>query len=600
MRFEIALSKLFILFLPLGITGAQSADYYVSTQGNDSNPGTSSQPFRTITRAYSQAAPGVTIVVMPGVYTDYTRNWGLRLNANGTASNPIILRSQVRGGAVIDGQNGADRNKAIYLDGSYNIIDGFQIRGGPNGGITIWGSDNQILNNEIHHNGNSPSTSNYGRDGIYSDKGTRNNVYRGNNIHDNGRTGTNYKLDHGLYLCGDNELVANNCSVRNSGSGIQVAGYSTVQNMRIYNNVVAHNGTQGIILWLDLDGLDIKNNILYGNTSYGIYSYDAHGRGVSIDRNLVFENGLGHYTLANGGSDFAHTLGSTVSADPRFVNSSRDNLDVHLAAGSPAITAGHNLYSTFTVDMDGAARQATGPWDLGVFSSGASTAPNPPSGLSFSADSGSITGPFVAGGGAIWQTDYTGVTQGGRAVYTFNVPTTGDYWISALVNAPDESANSLFVNIDAEPQDPTMIWDVPVTSGFSKQAVSWRGSGTAEANEFAPKVFRLTAGTHHLIVRGREGNCQLGALTITPSAPPSGGDTTPTTVPISSIRFTASGAQVTWATSSGKTYRVARKRHLNEAAWTTISGALSASGTSRSWTDQNAGKEGYYVVQEIE
>ena len=163
MRIEIAVRRLCLLILTLGLVRAQGADYYVSPQGSDSNPGSSTQPFRTITRAYSQAAAGTTIIVLPGVYTDYQSGWGLHLNKNGTASSPITLRSQVRGGAVIDGQNVSDRNQAIYLDGSYNIIDGFEIRGGPHGGIAVWGNYNQILNNKIHHNGNPASTANWAR-----------------------------------------------------------------------------------------------------------------------------------------------------------------------------------------------------------------------------------------------------------------------------------------------------------------------------------------------------------------------------------------------------------------------------------------------------
>src|SRR3989337_510755 len=89
--------------LTLSLAGAHGASYHVSTQGNDSNPGTASQPFRTITRAYSLVGAGDTIIVMPGVYTDYTSGWGLRLGKSGTAASPIILKSQVRGGAVIDG-----------------------------------------------------------------------------------------------------------------------------------------------------------------------------------------------------------------------------------------------------------------------------------------------------------------------------------------------------------------------------------------------------------------------------------------------------------------------------------------------------------------
>src|SRR2546427_3870434 len=111
MRIEVVVGRLTLMLLTLGMIRAQGADFYVSTQGSDSSPGTSAQPFRTITRAYSLAGPGVTIRVMPGVYTDHTSGWGLHLGASGTASSPIVLKSQVKGGAVIDGQNASDRNE---------------------------------------------------------------------------------------------------------------------------------------------------------------------------------------------------------------------------------------------------------------------------------------------------------------------------------------------------------------------------------------------------------------------------------------------------------------------------------------------------------
>src|SRR5687768_18447566 len=105
MRIEVSVYRLALLIMGSALLHAQGADYYVSTQGNDSNPGTSAQPFRTITRAYNLATAGTTITVLPGVYTDYTSNWGLRLGKSGTAASPITLKSQVRGGAVIDGLN---------------------------------------------------------------------------------------------------------------------------------------------------------------------------------------------------------------------------------------------------------------------------------------------------------------------------------------------------------------------------------------------------------------------------------------------------------------------------------------------------------------
>jgi hypothetical protein len=86
--------------------------------------------------------------------------------------------------------------------------------------------------------------------------------------------------------------------------------------------------------------------------------------------------------------------------------------------------------------------------------------------------------------------------------------------ISTVVNAPSESANSFYVNIDGEPTDPTMIWDIPVTTGFTNRLVSWRGKGNSSNSQYVPIVFTLSAGTHQVIVRGREANTQLKTITL--------------------------------------------------------------------------------------
>lgn len=169
------------------------------------------------------------------------------------------------------------------------------------------------------------------------------------------------------------------------------------------------------------------------------------------------------------------------------------------------------------------------------------------SGVTLGASSGTITAPFVIGDEVIYQTLYTATpAEGGRAAYTFTLSTAGDYVVSALVNAPDESANSFFVNINAEPTDPAMIWDIPLTSGLAERTVSWRGNGTFDSAQYVPKVFTLASGTHTLIVRGREANTQLGTITITPTDRPPGDTTAPTvSITAPANNATVSGSAVT-------------------------------------------------------
>ena len=377
-----------------------ATEFYVSTQGADANPGTATQPCRTITHAYSLARAGDTVHVMPGVYTDYVSGWGIHLGASGTAANPIVLKSETRGGAVIDGLNATDRNVGFYVDGNYNIIDGFEIRNGPKGGITIWSNGNQIRNCNIHNNGNPSSSSTDGRDGVYSSPGTAGNVYAANYIHHNGRTGSN--LDHGLYLCGQNEVVINNVLFANSACGLQIAGYTTVTNLRVNNNVIALNGTDGIILWQALNGIDIKNNIFYENGHYAIGSYAATGLGVIVDHNLSFGNGYGNFNFTDGGSTFSYNLGTTLYSDPLFRNTSSTAFDPHLSPGSPAIQAGLNLYSFFTTDLAGAPRPSSGAWDLGAYVYGSNSGDITPPTVSFTSptNGASVAGSVVIGADA--------------------------------------------------------------------------------------------------------------------------------------------------------------------------------------------------------
>lgn len=139
-----------------------------------------------------------------------------------------------------------------------------------------------------------------------------------------------------------------------------------------------------------------------------------------------------------------------------------------------------------------------------------------PSNPTMSVTAAKITAPFVVKDGAVSQPERTEVSGGGRAVFTFTVAAAGDYVVAGVVNAPDEDSNSFYLNIDAEPEDPLMVWDLDVTSGFEERISNWRGSGEAGSGEFNPKVFKLKAGEHKLIVVGRE-PASLKSVAIRPA-----------------------------------------------------------------------------------
>ena len=139
--------------------------------------------------------------------------------------------------------------------------------------------------------------------------------------------------------------------------------------------------------------------------------------------------------------------------------------------------------------------------------------------LVFSADSGTITAPFIVTDGMLSQTDSTTLADGGRAAYNITIVTPGPYTVSAVVNAPASNSSALYLNMDADPTGDTMIWDVPGLGEFTDQTASWRGTGTQASPQFVPKIFTLTAGTHELILRGADANVQFSSLTISPAYP---------------------------------------------------------------------------------
>lgn len=137
--------------------------------------------------------------------------------------------------------------------------------------------------------------------------------------------------------------------------------------------------------------------------------------------------------------------------------------------------------------------------------------------LTIEAESGVISAPFAITNGYVYQPLPTGVTNGGRAVYDFTITNAGKYVILATVNAPDASANTFFVGIDAEPQSPASIWEFPAKTRFTEHLVSLRGNTPPSS-----QAYTLSEGTHQLIIRGSGANAQLDRLAIVrvPESPP--------------------------------------------------------------------------------
>jgi hypothetical protein len=373
--------------------------------------------YTTIQAAYDACSSGDTVLVEDGVYHE-----GLHLSKNGSPGSLITIRAVTTGRAVIDPINLTTYGHvAVYIDGSYNVLQGFEIRNGARGGVSLYhdpnGSYNQILNNNIHDNGFENTLSDKGQNGIYSSDGTSYNSYNGNYVHNNGRIGDpSYRqFDHGIYVQGQNEIIANNIIKGNAYHGIQVAGFrngpndspscifrAAVRNTHIYNNTIVSNGRSGIVLYQYMDGVDIANNIIYGQARVGIDLCDAMKPqdglptvlGVQIINNLFYANTVGALDLDNSQcGDCPRSSGDSVVINPTDPAPTSANFfdcippspgcdpvkfvdpagDWHVMSGSVAIGHGTSV-SDVPFDYEGNPRPTppggtppTGVYDIGAY-----------------------------------------------------------------------------------------------------------------------------------------------------------------------------------------------------------------------------------------
>jgi Right handed beta helix region len=118
--------------------------YYVSTSGSDSNTGTLSSPFKSITKAVSVVQAGETIYVRGGTYSlTATINAG----KSGTENTRISLLAYQGEKPVLDfsAQTLSSSNRGVVLTGSWWIIKGFDITGAGDNGMLISGGSNNII-----------------------------------------------------------------------------------------------------------------------------------------------------------------------------------------------------------------------------------------------------------------------------------------------------------------------------------------------------------------------------------------------------------------------------------------------------------------------
>lgn len=382
--------------LPVGAAATTSArTLHVAPNGSDTNPGSESEPFRTIQRAAEVVSPGDTVIVADGVYTDHDGDGAVvRIARGGTEDRLVTFRAANRWKAKLDGQNGLAAN-GVELDkgAGYVRIEGFEIFGlanvgsprGSASGIDLYdgGHASQIVGNLIRDIGRvctNPANTN-GQVGIFVQQ--PNVTIDGNVIHDIGRffpgeSGCSYggsfrgyeTLDHAIYLNGGapgahGAIIRNNV-FRNTRHGWAIQFYpGTLSNVQVLNNTFAfgnpNRGNSHIVLDAEIASSSIVNNVFYDPDGGRTIEVRRFSGTIVISHNLSTARAMTDRMWTPGGMTLTH---NRLGTDPRFLDAPLG--DFRLTAGSPAIDAGQSL-ALVPTDLAGRARPRGASHDLGAY-----------------------------------------------------------------------------------------------------------------------------------------------------------------------------------------------------------------------------------------
>ncbi|MFX0195377.1 MAG: right-handed parallel beta-helix repeat-containing protein [Candidatus Hodarchaeota archaeon] len=141
MRTSISIPITSLLFIFVLSTTSLANTYYVSPTGSDNNPGTLSQPWKTIQNASSILLPGDTVYIRGGTYQE-----SVRPTRSGQIGNYIIYAAYPGEKVILNINSGPAVN---LRNRDYIIVDGITVEANGTG---LWGAVEQAHFNIIRNN----------------------------------------------------------------------------------------------------------------------------------------------------------------------------------------------------------------------------------------------------------------------------------------------------------------------------------------------------------------------------------------------------------------------------------------------------------------
>ena len=300
MRF---LSLPVLLVCVSGAFGRPNSSFYVSTTGDDSNPGTQTAPWRTVQHAADTVRAGCTVNVRGGIYEELV---SIKTSGNAT-DGYITFRSYPGETAILDAEHFApsSRNGVLTIQNkSYVRIESFEIRNyrtaehrlTPLGiSVTGAGSHIELLKNNVHHieqnfngrdapgrGGNGFGIAVYGTD---AETPISELVIDGNEVH-HLKTGSS----ESLVVNGNvtNFRITHNVVHDNNNIGIDVIGFE-----RTAPNPAVDQARDGVVSGNLVYNITSRGNPAYGNDESSDGIYVDGGTRILIEQNVIHDVDFG-------------------------------------------------------------------------------------------------------------------------------------------------------------------------------------------------------------------------------------------------------------------------------------------------------------------
>jgi hypothetical protein len=247
-RIEVMIVAILAGFL-IASTGWAATYYVDGTNGNDSKPGTSAEPWRTIQKAANTMAAGDTVTVLAGSYASE------RVQVTRSGSSGAMITFQAQGTVTM---------KGFTVNANYITIRGFYITGTDDNNTTGWG---------IYYKGSNGSI-------------------EGNHVYSATRGGIILATTAGNETGTSNCIIRDNKAERNQDVGIEVHGRNhLIELNEVWDTIQYHPNYANPPSWVDADGFryfgsghtfrkNYIHDILYGppgiNPAIGDYNDTPH------------------------------------------------------------------------------------------------------------------------------------------------------------------------------------------------------------------------------------------------------------------------------------------------------------------------------------